>query len=68
MTYQDPMADNRTGTTWGFTAQHGTPFAAQWFDKDIGLKGGQRVRVGESVKEVVSAKDLGYLLETVTNA
>jgi len=62
MHYQDAMADNRNGTTWGFTAQFGQRVSGQWEDKNIGLRGGQRVRVGESVKEVVAAKDLGYLM------
>jgi hypothetical protein len=29
----------------------------------LGLRGGVRVRVGESVKELVIAKDLGYFFE-----
>lgn len=65
--YQDAMADNRNGTTWGFTAPFKQRESSQWFDKNIGARGGQRVRVVESLKEVVSAKDLGYLIETVTS-
>ena len=60
--YQDTMATNRNGTTYGFTAQFKTRLAGSEYDRDIGLRGGQRVRVGESVKEVISAKSLGYLL------
>lgn len=60
--YQDVMANNRNGTTYGFTAQYKTRLAGSEYDRDIGLRGGERVRVGESVKEVVSAKSLGYLL------
>ncbi|KAB2857319.1 MAG: capsid protein, partial [Bauldia sp.] len=33
--------------TWGFTAEYGTPIAGSIEDKDIGLEGGERVRVGE---------------------
>ncbi len=32
-------------------------------DPDIGLRGGVRVRVGESVKELIVANDLGYYFE-----
>lgn len=61
--YLDEMADNRNGTTFGFTAQFGQPVAGSWEDKNIGLKGGQRLRVGESVKEVIAAPDLGFFIE-----
>lgn len=60
--YQDAMATNRNGTTYGFTAQYKTRLAGSERDGNIGLRGGERVRVGESVKEVVSAKSLGYLI------
>ena len=59
------LADNRTGTTWGFTAPYKTRVVTQKFDDKIGLRGGIRVRVGEGVKEVVSAPDLGYFLSDV---
>lgn len=49
--------------TWGFTAEYGTRIAGSIEDKDIGLEGGERVRVGEKVREVVCAKDVGYLIE-----
>ena len=32
-------------------------------DPDIGLQGGHRIRVGERVKELVIAKDLGYFVQ-----
>lgn len=60
--YQDRNADvrgNRASFAW--TAEWGTRIAGSVPDKDIGLRGGQRVRVGESVAEVISANDLGYL-------
>lgn len=46
--------------SWGFTAEYGTPVSGSIEDPNIGLKGGKRVRVGESVKEFVCAKDVGY--------
>lgn len=57
----DPMADSNRGTTFGFTAQFGDQFAGSWDDKNVGARGGKVVRAGESVKEVLTANDLGYL-------
>lgn len=69
LTYRDRLARPAGGrVTWGFTAQWGSRIAGQWEDKNIGLRGGQRVRVGESVKELVSAPDLGFLLQNVVPA
>lgn len=53
------------GVSFGYTAEWGNRVAGNWDDKDIGLRGGVRVRVGESVKELVIASDLGYLLTAV---
>jgi hypothetical protein len=52
------------GITFGMTAQWGSRVAGSTFDKDIGMRGGMQVRVGESVKELVTANDLGYFFET----
>lgn len=54
-------ADTEYGITFGLTAQFGPRVAGEIVDPDIGLHGGVRVRVGESVKELVTANDLGYL-------
>lgn len=61
--HRDKQATNRQGATFGFTAQFGTRVAGAWEDRNIGLRGGQRVRAGESVKEVVSAASFGYFIE-----
>ena len=61
--YQDKNADTRGGTTFGFTAQFGSRVAGAQADSNIGLRGGQRVRVGESVVELVTANDLGYFIQ-----
>lgn len=58
--YRDNFASATRGTTFGFTAQWGSIESSQRFDPDIGLRGGTRVRVGEYVKELVTATDLGY--------
>ncbi len=61
--YRDRLADTSRGTTFGLTAQWGERVSGNIPDEDIGLKGGQRVRVGEYVKELVCATDLGYYWE-----
>ncbi|MEQ6331521.1 phage capsid protein [Pseudomonas chengduensis] len=61
--YRDRLANAQNGTTFGFTAQWGDRISGSQFDGDIGMRGGQRVRVGESVKELVTAPDLGYFFE-----
>ena len=65
MIYRDKLANAQSGMTFGFTAQFGNRIAGSMPDPKIGLKGGQRVRVGESVKELITANDLGYLLSDV---
>jgi hypothetical protein len=64
--YLDRNADaagNRASFCW--TAEWGSRIAGAMPDTKIGLRGGQRVRVGESVAEVISANDLGYFMQNV---
>lgn len=49
--------------TWGWTGQFGPRFGGTIADGKKGLKGGFTVRVGEQVKEVVSAKAAGYFFQ-----
>jgi hypothetical protein len=63
MHYRDVLAGPQRGTTFGFTGQFGTRIAGSQPDPDIGMRGGQRNRVGWSHKEIVSAADLGYFVE-----
>jgi len=48
---------------FGFTAQFGTRIAGSIPAPREGLRGGQIIRVGESVKEVISAPDAGYFFQ-----
>lgn len=48
--------------TWGFTAEYGNRISGSIPDADIGLEGGERVRVGERVKELICAKDVGVII------
>ncbi|KAA6405663.1 capsid protein [Candidatus Tokpelaia sp.] len=65
--YIDPTKRqaNDAVISWGFTAQLGTRISGSIEDKDIGLEGGKRVRVGERCKELAVAKDVGVLLPEV---
>ncbi|MEX0271388.1 hypothetical protein AB3R30_19795 [Leptolyngbyaceae cyanobacterium UHCC 1019] len=51
--------------TFMLTARFGTPVSGTIDDPDIGMKGGKRVRAGESVKELVQSNLSAYLF---TNA
>lgn len=62
--HRDGMADTRGNrTTFGFTAQWGDRVAGAIPDPNIGMRGGERIRVGESVAEVIAANDLGYFFQ-----
>jgi hypothetical protein len=60
--YRNRLADTRNGVGFGYTAQFGTRVSGATPDKDIGLRGGVVVRVGESVKELAVANMAGYLI------
>jgi hypothetical protein len=62
--HRDGMADGRGNrTTFGFTAQFGARIAGSMAEPKIGLRGSTRLRVGESVKELIAASDLGYFFQ-----
>lgn len=47
--------------TFGMSPVFGTPVAMEKQDDNIGLRGGVRIRVGESIKELITVSELGYL-------
>jgi hypothetical protein len=51
------------GIAFGATAQYGTRIAGTIPEPKIGLRGAERVRVGESLKELVTAPDAGFLFD-----
>ncbi len=55
---EDAAATNQP--TFGFTAQFGSRIAGEMDSPVTGLRGGVRLRVGESVREVISAPGAGY--------
>lgn len=63
--YRDRAAGPQAGVTFGFTAQWGGRSSGSIVEPKRGYNGGEVVRVGERVKELIVAPDLGYLF---TNA
>lgn len=61
--YRDKQANTRGKVTFGYTAQYGDRIAGTMEDGRIGMRGGVLVRAGESVKELVTANDLGYFVQ-----
>jgi hypothetical protein len=59
--YRDSVASADSGMSFGFSAQWGTRIAGRIQDQDLGMRGGVRLRVGESIAELITAPDLGYL-------
>jgi hypothetical protein len=60
---RDKQVSPEGGVTFGYTAEWGNRVGGRREDPDIGLRGGVRVRVGESVKELIVANDLGYFFQ-----
>lgn len=58
-----PIVSARGEPSWGFTAQFGDRVAKRIDEPKLGLRGATRVRVGESVGELVQSAEAGYLLE-----
>lgn len=61
--HRDRNPSTRQRATFGFTAQYNERVAGWSEDRNIGLRGGQVIRVGESVREVIAAPFLGYFFE-----
>jgi hypothetical protein len=59
----DNTANIQSGMTWGMTAQWRNRVTYRWFDQDIGLDGGQLVRVGEHCAEIVTAPEYGFIIK-----
>ncbi|WP_433848564.1 capsid protein [Brucella pseudogrignonensis] len=62
--HKAPLADSVSPSpTFGWTAQFGPRVSGSITEPKTGLRGSERVRSGESVKEVISAPELGFLFE-----
>ncbi len=66
--YRNLLADSQGGVTFGFTAQFGNRISGVITDPDMGMRGGQRVRVGEAVRELIVAQDCGYFFQNAVSA
>lgn len=63
---RDKLADlQNKRPTYSITAQWGARIAGDIDEPKIGLRGSRRVRVGESVRELLIANDLGYFIQSV---
>lgn len=62
--YQDTVARDTKQMRFGFTAEWGNRIAGSFEDRDAGMRGGTRVRVGESVGEIISAPDVAFLWQS----
>lgn len=64
---RDQEADTQGGISFGMTAQWGDRVAGTVVDGDMGMRGGERVRAGESVLELITANDLGFFVQNAVN-
>lgn len=62
--YRDRMAGPLgSRMAFGLTAEYGSRVAGSVPDRNIGLRGGQMVRAGETVKELITSDRLGYFIQ-----
>jgi len=61
--HRNKLADRTRSVSFGYTVPYGTAIAGSDPDKNIGLRGGQRVRVGESVCELITAADAAFFFQ-----
>lgn len=60
----NPLARGQDNlVTFGMTFQFGQRFSGRMVEPKRGLRGGDTIRVGESVKEEIMAADVGYFFE-----
>ncbi len=65
MLYIDPSANAQGGITWGFTAAYRHREVMTKFDDEAGLGGSTMIQVGESCRELMIAKQAGFLFKDV---
>jgi len=62
MYYLDQIGGPNENPSFGFTAEFGKRFSGDMFDPMVGMRGGHRIRVGESVDEQIAAPRLGFMI------
>lgn len=63
----NPAVTTEMGMTWGYTARLGDKFGGTIDDPNVGLEGGVKVRVGEKVREMSVAPELGFIIENAVS-
>ena len=61
--YINQHADTNQGLTFGLTGRFGDKVAGRIFDPNMGMRGGYKIRSGESCKELIVSKQCGFLFE-----
>ena len=61
--YRNKQAAPQRDVTFGMTVPWGQPIAGSWPDKNIGLRGGEMTRAGESTCELITCSDAGYFVQ-----
>lgn len=61
--YRNKQAAPQRDVSFGMTVPWGAPIAGSWPDKNIGLRGGEMVRAGESVCELITCPDAAFFLQ-----
>jgi hypothetical protein len=61
----DALSPSAESITFGFSPQYGTRIAGTTPDPKIGLLGGEYVKAGEFITELICASDLGYLFSNI---
>lgn len=68
LTFTERVIKNSRAYTFGATARLGGKKAYRFFDKDVGLEGGNVIRVGERIRELVMARQAGWLFQNAAKA
>ncbi len=61
--YIPPVLTGQGEVAFGASFEFEQRQVQEWADKDIGMRGGQRIRVGESLKERIIANQAGFMLQ-----
>lgn len=61
--HRNKLADRDKGVSFGYTVPYGSKIAGSREDQNVGLRGGTIVRVGESVKELITAADAAFFFQ-----
>lgn len=61
--YIPPVLTGQGEVAFGASFEWGSRSVQEWEDKNIGLRGGQRIRVGESLRERIIANQAGFMIQ-----